>query len=245
MTRRHAPPASSLQGRVVVLAFAGALVVSACGSAVPPSGAATDARPPGTSPTAERPLTPSATPAGPAVTAGGPATAPPTPLQSSALPGSTGGAATPGPGGTDALDWTDCGAPFECATLQVPLDYANPGGRTISLALIRLPVSNPSQRVGALVTNPGGPGGSGVDFVRGNAESIYSADLRAHFDIVGFDPRGVGASTPVECLNGVDLDRLNALDPTPDTPAEVNALIAGAKEFDAACENTAVHCCRS
>ena len=94
----------------------------------------------------------------------------------------------------------------------MPLDYANPGGKQISLALIRLPAADPSARIGSLLTNPGGPGGSGVDFLQTSAESIYTEKLRDRFDIVGFDPRGVGRA-PVECLDGQDLDRLNAWTP--------------------------------
>ncbi len=120
--------------------------------------------------------------------------------------------------------------------MSVPLDYANPAGRQITLALIKLPATDPAQRIGELVTNPGGPGGSGIDFVRQSGATTYSDELRARFDIIGFDPRGVGESTPVECENGQALDRLNGLDPTPDNQAEIDALIAGAKEFDASCE---------
>src|ERR1019366_8991887 len=114
--------------------------------------------------------------------------------------------------------------------------YQHPGQRSISLALIRLPASDPASRIGSLLTDPGGPGASGVDFVRNNAQSLFSSALQSQFDIVGFDPRGVGASVPVECVDGPTLDRLNALDPEPDTPAERQALIDGAKAFDAGCE---------
>ena len=70
------------------------------------------------------------------------------------------------------LHWTPCGAPFECATAQVPLDYAHPRGATIGIALIKLPASDPAHRIGSLFVNPGGPGGSGVDFVRGAATAF-------------------------------------------------------------------------
>ena len=95
-----------------------------------------------------------------------------------------------------ALDWRACGAPFECATLQVPLDYANPAGEQIPIALIRLPAGDPSRQIGSLLINPGGPGGSGVDFLRSRGRTVSPQTLRDRFDIVGFDPRGVGASTP-------------------------------------------------
>jgi pimeloyl-ACP methyl ester carboxylesterase len=101
---------------------------------------------------------------------------------------------------TTALDWRVCDNGFECATATVPRDYDRPRGQTLSLALIRRPATNPSARIGSLFVNPGGPGGSGVDFVRGTANGGLAA-LNRFFDLVGFDPRGVGASRPaVSCL---------------------------------------------
>ena len=97
--------------------------------------------------------------------------------------------------------WRACGDGLECATFRVPLDYDKPHGRSIELALIRLPAGNPARRIGSLFTNPGGPGTSGIDHVRSSARFAYPARVRARFDIVGFDPRGVGASTPVRCFD--------------------------------------------
>src|SRR5262249_14330918 len=94
------------------------------------------------------------------------------------------------------LHWAACGAPLGGATARVPLDYAHPHGATIGIALIRLPASDPVHRIGSLFVNPGGPGGSGVDFVRGAATAFWSPGVRARFDIVGFDPRGVARSAP-------------------------------------------------
>ena len=98
------------------------------------------------------------------------------------------------------LDWVDCGDGFQCATATVPLDYDHPRGKTITLALIRLPAADPARRIGSLFPNPGGPGGSGVQFVREGARFVYSPETLARFDIVGLDPRGVGGSTPVRCF---------------------------------------------
>ena len=99
-----------------------------------------------------------------------------------------------------SFDWRACDNRFECATATVPRDYDRPRGSTLSLDLVRRPATDPSSRVGSLFVNPGGPGGSGVDFVRGSAEGALAA-LNRHFDLVGFDPRGVGASRPaVSCL---------------------------------------------
>ena len=102
------------------------------------------------------------------------------------------------------LAWTPCDDGVQCATAQVPLDYDKPAGPKLSLALIRLPASDPSQRIGTLFTNPGGPGNSGVAFVRDEAREVYTDAVRARFDIVGFDPRGVGASSPVRCFADAD-----------------------------------------
>ena len=92
------------------------------------------------------------------------------------------------------LDWTDCeGA--QCATLEVPVDYANPQGDTLELALVKVPARKESKRLGSLVVNPGGPGGSGVDYARA-ADFIVGKGVRDAYDVVGFDPRGVGRSSP-------------------------------------------------
>ena len=146
------------------------------------------------------------------------------------------GSSGPAPTSSGSVAWSDCGAPFQCATTSVPIDYANPANGSISLALIRLPATNPSTRIGDLLTNPGGPGESGVDFVRNNGQSAFSDALRAQFDIIGFDPRGVGASDPVKCVDGPTMDTLNELDLFPTTAAQRTALFDGAKTFDSGCE---------
>jgi pimeloyl-ACP methyl ester carboxylesterase len=104
-----------------------------------------------------------------------------------------------------ALRWTSCGTHFECSKLQVPLDYAQPRARTLGIALIRLPATDPRHRLGSLVVNPGGPGASGVGFVR-DSRAEFPSDVRARFDIVGFDPRGVGGSEQLRCLDDRQLD---------------------------------------
>lgn len=102
------------------------------------------------------------------------------------------------------ISWSSCykdfGPSFECATVRVPLDYSNPQEAVINIALIRLPATDPARKIGSLFLNPGGPGGSGVDFVLGAGPFIYSEEVRARFDIVGFDPRGISRSTALRCF---------------------------------------------
>lgn len=106
-----------------------------------------------------------------------------------------------------AIDWQPCSDDFpglECATAQVPLDYDRPWGKTTELALARVPASDPEGRIGSLFVNPGGPGGSGVALVLGGFGEFLSANLGGRFDVVGFDPRGVGASDPLHCFDSED-----------------------------------------
>ena len=112
------------------------------------------------------------------------------------------------------LVWSGCGGQFECATLAVPLDYAQPAGRQIDVRLIRLPARKPSERIGSLLTNPGGPGGSGIDFLRAWARGV-EGDIRDRFDLVSFDPRGVGQSTPLLCHDNAEA--IIGLEPEPAT----------------------------
>jgi pimeloyl-ACP methyl ester carboxylesterase len=102
------------------------------------------------------------------------------------------------------LHWTDCGDGFQCATARVPLDYDQPRGAQISLALIRLPAGDPAHKLGSVFLNPGGPGGSGVDLVRDAGPTLFSEQVRARFDLVGFDPRGIIRSTPLRCFDTLD-----------------------------------------
>jgi pimeloyl-ACP methyl ester carboxylesterase len=116
------------------------------------------------------------------------------------------------------LEWSPCES-SECATLEVPLDYDDPGGRTIDLALLRVPATDPDHRIGSLVVNPGGPGQSGTDFAA-QADLAFGDPVLERYDIVGFDPRGVGESAPVDCMSDSQLDELVAADPDPDTAPE-------------------------
>ncbi|MFF1507341.1 alpha/beta hydrolase [Streptomyces sp. NPDC058326] len=135
------------------------------------------------------------------------------------------------------LTWRDCGvAGFQCATLRAPLDYAKPDGGEIELAVSRVRATGPGKRLGSLLVNPGGPGGSAVGYLQGYAGIGYPAPVRARYDMVAVDPRGVARSEPVECLTGPRMDTYTQVDQTPDDRAEVNALSAAFKEFAAGCE---------
>jgi pimeloyl-ACP methyl ester carboxylesterase len=100
-----------------------------------------------------------------------------------------------------SVDWAPCEATpaAECGTLRVPLDWSRPAGRQISVAVARRPADDPAHRIGVLFYNPGGPGDGAVDDVTEGAVATFSPELRARFDLVGMDPRGVGRSTPVQC----------------------------------------------
>ena len=132
------------------------------------------------------------------------------------------------------IAWTDCGGGFQCGTLQVPLDYTKPDGRKISLALLRKPTTQQTGRIGSLLMNPGGPGESGIDFLRGDVSSLRN--LNSRFDLVTWDPRGVAGSTPVTCLDSAELDAYLALDSVLDDPQEKQAAIQAYKDFSAGCQ---------
>ncbi|WP_225835053.1 alpha/beta hydrolase [Streptomyces sp. NK08204] len=151
------------------------------------------------------------------------------------------------------LDWKDCPAPSEaegsgsapsplpngtkwqCATMKAPLDWSRPKGDTIGIALIRARASGEAgKRIGSLVFNFGGPGGSGI-----TALPAFAADyatLRTRYDLVSFDPRGVGRSAPVKCESDSQLDAYFQQDGTPDDSAERTQLLNRTKQFNAACK---------
>ncbi|MFB0629762.1 alpha/beta hydrolase [Streptomyces sp. AB3(2024)] len=114
--------------------------------------------------------------------------------------------ATPAPAAASAAPpqprWQRCGAStpaaLQCATLTVPLDYADPGGRKIDIAMSRLKASRPKERRGVLLLNPGGPGGPGLELPVDPAVNL-GEEVRSRYDLIGFDPRGVGRSSPVSC----------------------------------------------
>jgi pimeloyl-ACP methyl ester carboxylesterase len=152
---------------------------------------------------------------------------------------------------TQELKWDECPAPspaqgeggkpsplpggtrWQCATMQVPRDYAKPDGERIELALIRAEAADSKNRIGSLVFNFGGPGGSGVATLPSAGEDY--AKLHARYDLVSFDPRGVGRSAPVECQDAKALDAYYAEDMTPDDAAEEKQYADSLRKYSDAC----------
>ncbi len=132
------------------------------------------------------------------------------------------------------LEFRACaGSPgLQCATMTVPLDYAEPGGTTIAIAVARLPAFT-AHPGGSIVVNPGGPGESGIAYLEEAAGRF--ATLRASYDIVSFDPRGTGRSEPARCLAPSDLDAYFALDPIDMSSANQMTIEALSQRFAAGC----------
>jgi pimeloyl-ACP methyl ester carboxylesterase len=134
------------------------------------------------------------------------------------------------------LDWATCYEDFECTDLRVPIDYADITVGTFKIAVLRYKAQDPKNRIGSLIVNPGGPGGSGVDYAY-NAEYVFDPDVLDRYDIVGFDPRGVNRSAPIECLTDEETDANYASDAKPDTEAELEQALADSKDFIDKCES--------
>lgn len=140
--------------------------------------------------------------------------------------------------GEPSLAWKPCeetasSSGFECATLKVPLDYTKPEGRKIGIALVRLKATDPSRRIGSLVFNFGGPGGSGVTTLI-NAAQAFST-LGRRYDLVSFDPRGVDRSSGIHCLTAPQMDRYMAREPSESVTAETRLVT----DFAEGCERNA------
>ncbi|WP_320782542.1 alpha/beta hydrolase [Streptomyces sp. CRN 30] len=135
------------------------------------------------------------------------------------------------------LSWRDCGVPgFQCATMKAPLDYAKPSEGTVRLAVARKKATGPGKRLGSLLVNPGGPGGSAVAYLQQYAGIGYPEEVRARYDMVAVDPRGVARSEPVECLDGPRMDTFTQTDTTPDDERETDRLVGAYKDFAEGCE---------
>ncbi|MFI6561719.1 alpha/beta hydrolase [Streptomyces sp. NPDC050534] len=168
-------------------------------------------------------------------------TPPPTPPSRSS--GTT--AALPSSLTGQKLAWGPCkatagspapGSDWQCATLKAPLDWSKPEGDTIGLALIRAK-ANGGKRIGSLLFNFGGPGGSGVSMMPTYAPTVSA--LREHYDLVSWDPRGVAASEGVRCRSDKTIQAAEDVDATPDTPAEEKTYFQDAVNFGQGCEKAA------
>ena len=132
--------------------------------------------------------------------------------------------------------WRSCGVPgFQCATLKAPLDYDRPADGDVRLAVSRKKATGPGERIGSLFVNPGGPGGSAIGYLQQYAGIGYPAQVRARYDMVAVDPRGVARSEPVECLDGRDMDAYTETDSTPDDAHEITELVDAYKMFAEGC----------
>lgn len=129
--------------------------------------------------------------------------------------------------------WEPCENGFQCAKVTVPMDYAEPAGDEIQIAALRAPSTG--KKTGSLLVNPGGPGGSGYDFVKDAAGTHFSQSVRANYDLVGFDPRGVKRSAPVTCMTDAERDASRAKVYALETDAGLAAALADNKAIGAQC----------
>ncbi|NLU75530.1 alpha/beta hydrolase [Streptomyces sp. HNM0575] len=136
------------------------------------------------------------------------------------------------------LSWRDCGDDgFQCARMKTPLDYEHPDpDKDLHLAVARKKASGKGKTLGSLLVNPGGPGGSAVDYVQQAAAVGYPPPVRRSYDLVGLDPRGVARSEPVRCLTDKQMDTFTQTDQTPDNARETNRLVSAYKKFAAGCD---------
>ena len=141
---------------------------------------------------------------------------------------------------TQELKWRDCYENYQCSNLLVPIDYTDLSVGVFSLALLRYQALDQDRRIGSLVVNPGGPGASGVDYAY-NAENIVSPEILERFDIVGFDPRGVGDSAAIKCLSDAETDASFAADPKPDDETEFALFISDSRDYFAKCAANTKH----
>ena len=168
----------------------------------------------------------------------------------SATTGSTAGSQGDAPQGLESfysqtIDWQDCpdSASFKCGTVTVPVDYEHPDGQTITIALKKLPASDGDAEHGSLFNNPGGPGESGIESMK--APSSMPEELRTGYDMIGFDPRGVGQSTPITCWSDDEIKQYlenpndDATNPTDPLKGVTSKNVAAQDKFDRGAANAA------
>jgi len=132
------------------------------------------------------------------------------------------------------LNWKSCGSGLECTTFKVPLNYSAISSKSFTLSVVRHKATNTNQRIGTLFVNPGGPGGSAFDYASA-ATRIVSKKIAQRYDIVGFDPRGVGKSEPIRCLSDAEEDSYLSADTAVLTKNDLNSLLSRAKFFALKC----------
>jgi pimeloyl-ACP methyl ester carboxylesterase len=137
------------------------------------------------------------------------------------------------------LQWQSCYENYQCADLLVPIDYKNLKTGTFNISVLKYPTTN-KKKLGSLIVNPGGPGGSGVDYAY-VAEYLFSPSILNAYDIVGFDPRGVSRSEPIICLSDKELDANYASDAKPDNEKEFAQTLIDSKKFIEQCEERNKH----
>ncbi|MFF9643778.1 alpha/beta hydrolase [Kitasatospora aureofaciens] len=137
--------------------------------------------------------------------------------------------------------WQPCDGGFECTTFRVPMNYDRPGDGDLTLSAARATVETAGSgdpRLGSLLLNPGGPGGSAIEYLEAVART-YDRAVRARYDLVGLDPRGVGRSNPVSCLSSDRMDAFTSADLAPGDQRAIDALVAADKEFAEGCRKQA------
>ncbi len=137
------------------------------------------------------------------------------------------------------LRWQICYENYQCADLLVPIDYTELKTGTFQISVLKYPTRS-EKKLGSLIVNPGGPGGSGVDYAYA-AEYLFSPAILDAYDIVGFDPRGVGRSEPIVCLSDGELDANYASDSKPDNEQEFAQILIESKKFIQQCEEKNKH----
>ena len=207
-------------------------------------------------PAAKATASPSAgrSPGGSTTSPGGSTGSPGSPSGSPGSPASSPGSPTSSPGGSvgapkgdvpkglekfygQKVNWAPCKdkPQMQCANVKVPLDYKKPGGKAITVAMAKLPAKG-GKPIGSLFVNPGGPGESGIDLVS-RADKSFSKDVIDKYDIIGFDPRGVGSSTPVDCIDNRELGKILDSDIDTSTEAGRKARKAQARQIAKGCKD--------
>ena len=207
-------------------------------------------------PAAKATASPSAgrSPGGSTTSPGGSTGSPGSPSGSPGSPASSPGSPTSSPGGSvgapkgdvpkglekfygQKVNWAPCKdkPQMQCANVEVPLDYKKPGGKAITVAMAKLPAKG-GKPIGSLFVNPGGPGESGIDLVS-RADKSFSKDVIDKYDIIGFDPRGVGSSTPVDCIDNRELGKILDSDIDTSTEAGRKARKAEARQIAKGCKD--------